>query len=748
MLFKWFPWKFIIRRFAKSKGFLDPISILSHIRRFAQPSEISEPIELLRAGVILHARGLVNSRAIQQNLDWIWPYWVERQFDPRDISFVPRAFSLTHINVTHRNWTAVGLPDCSLYPIVDPSGLVTPIWNSWSIDFWIYEEGGEFLRPSKFKEVPQRLNYLNELSVSTLAKTDNLKLFSLVKVDQKNNAPQCRIKIKATSNKPAWLVASVRPYNPEGVSFINNISFSDGDTWNINHKNTVKFNQKADRHLTSDYHNGDVSLKLNSESTSEKIKCKVGMATAAAMFKIQPDEDKNLEVSIPLLKEKKVKYCHPTSWRENINESCSINIPNKKIQYLFENAKRTVVLHSPEEIYPGPFTYKRFWFRDAAFILNSLLLMGQFKRAQKVINAFPNKQSINGYFHSQEGEWDSNGQVLWILDKYHRFTNTKPSIQWCRYINKAGNWIINKRVKSHKDDLHAGLLPAGFSAEHLGPNDYYYWDDFWSAAGLKSAADLLKSNYFEEESKIFKEQSEDLLNSIGKSIQGMSERLGTKAIPASPYRRMDSGAVGSISAAYPLGLYPSDDIRMKTTVDYLIDNCLVEDGFFHDMIHSGINPYLTLQLAQLLMQNSDERYRKLVAKITELASATGQWPEAVHPATKGGCMGDGQHIWAASEYISMIRNCLVYEIPDQEKIILGKGIYPDWLKENHLISIKNAYNFWGKLSYSLKPENEKIIFEFESKWHDKMPEVILDLPGLEEIKVNEESSHLEIPRIK
>ena len=40
------------------------------------------------------------------------------------------------------------------------------------------------------------------------------------------------------------------------------------------------------------------------------------------------------------------------------------------------------------------------------------------------------------------------------------------------------------------DEIDAGLLPAGFSAEHLGPNDYYYWDDFWGLAGLIAAARL------------------------------------------------------------------------------------------------------------------------------------------------------------------------------------------------------------------------------------------------------------------
>ncbi|MFO7715053.1 hypothetical protein, partial [Desulfosarcina sp.] len=45
---------------------------------------------------------------------------------PRDISFILRGFAFSHVNLTHRNWTAVGHPDLPYYPIVDPRGLVTP----------------------------------------------------------------------------------------------------------------------------------------------------------------------------------------------------------------------------------------------------------------------------------------------------------------------------------------------------------------------------------------------------------------------------------------------------------------------------------------------------------------------------------------------------------------------------------------------------------------------------------------------
>ena len=77
--------------------------------------------------------------------------------------------------------------------------------------------------------------------------------------------------------------------------------------------------------------------------------------------------------------------------------------------------------------------------------------------------------------------------------------------------------------------------------------------------------------------------------------------------------------------------------------------CLVHGGFFHDMTHSGINPYLTLHLAQVLLRAGDPRYFSLMTAVAKLASPTGQWPESVHPRTGGGCMGDGQHVWAAAK---------------------------------------------------------------------------------------------------
>ncbi len=250
MLLNSWPVRFLITRAARAYGFLDPVNLVAKIRGFAEPSEFAEPLELLRAGMLFHARGLVNTKAIQNNLDWIWPYWVERQFNPADESFIPRAFSFSHINLTHRNWTAVGLPDVAFYPIVDPRGLVTPLFDGWSLDFWLVPESGPLLVPSKLPEFEQALALDDNLRVRSVARWPDGELETSVALCLHNQEPHCCVAARPERLERGWLAVALRPYNPEGISFIEKIAVSaDGCGWLINGRHAVLFDHRPARHL-------------------------------------------------------------------------------------------------------------------------------------------------------------------------------------------------------------------------------------------------------------------------------------------------------------------------------------------------------------------------------------------------------------------------------------------------------------------------------------------------------------------
>jgi hypothetical protein len=730
MWLRWFPWRLLVSRAARAGGLVDPVKVLARLESFAQPLEGKVPLELIRAGLVFHARGLLNTGAIQHNLDWIWPFWVERQYDPTDEAFIPRAFSITHVNLTHRNWTAIGLPDRDALPIVDPRGLVTPFWDGWSLDGWIVARDGPRLIPSKLRDAVQHFETEGGVAVATRSACDGMELLSRACVEEREGSDDCVLSLRGRSVSDAWLVVALRPYNPDGVSFVEEVHLDGpGAGWSVSRRHLVSFDPAPDRYAFSDYHSGDVHAHLLDPDGREGVRCKVGMATAAALYRIAGGGERHAVVRVPLDRKRRgPARQRRATWGDALEGVAVLRVPDARMQSLFDAAVRTLVLHSPGEVYPGPYTYKRFWFRDAAFILHALLCLGLADRVERVLDTFPRRQTPTGLYHSQEGEWDSNGEALWILLRYCELTGREPNPAWRRSIRRGSRWIQRNRLPADGEALHAGLLPPGFSAEHLGPNDYYYWDDFWGIAGLHAASRLLSTARGDEPPSAFREEAERFREAVNRSLTRVALRLGRPGMPASPYRRLDSGAVGSLAAGYPLQIFPARDERLLDTAEFLLSRCLVNGGFYQDIIHSGVNPYLTLHLAQILLRAGDRRYQALVRTVADLASPTGQWPEAVHPRTGGGCMGDGHHAWASGEWVLMIRNMFVRE--EGDRLVLSSGILPEWLAQTGgAVSFGPAPTSFGAVRVEVLARGREAEVRWSGSWRDAPPVVEIRLPG-------------------
>ncbi len=732
LLNSWFT-RLLITRAARAYGFLDPIRLLARMRGFAQPSQVAEPIELLRAGMLFHARGLVNTKAIQNNLDWVWPYWVERQFNPGDPSFIPRAFSFSHINLTHRNWTAVGLPDIPYYPIVDPRGLVTPLFDGWSLDFWLIpESGAERMLPSKLTDYAQSLFLDGTLGVLSTGVSGEGALTSEVGLQLEDGRPFCNIELRPSEKATGHVAVSLRPYNPEGISFVERIEILTGGTgWKVNRRHTVDFDRPPARHVLSVYAEHDAAQRLHEPAQKNtEVMCHVGMATAVALFPVASLRSQPLTIRVPIYDDidarKRPKFAQPPSWREARASLAKLRVGDPVVQRLYDLAITNIVLHSPGEVYPGPYTYKRFWFRDAAFILHALLTLGGIERTRRSLGEFAPRQRRDGYFLSQEGEWDSNGEALWIYHRFALLTGETLPMGWLDAVTRGARWIFGHRLPEDSGQPEAGLFPAGFSAEHLGPNDFYYWDDFWGVAGLRSAAALLR----ERDEKFAGEcerEAAKFLAAIERSIPNGPGRRFPGSIPAAPRRRMDSGAIGSIVADYPLQLFGPGDTRVLRTADFLRDHSFFEGAFFQNMIHSGINAYLTLHLAQVRLRAGEVAAAwALMDRVAALASPTGQWPEAIHPHTGGGCMGDGQHIWAAAEWALMVRNCFVRE--EGEWLIIASGVREPWWREGGA-SFGPTLTPFGPVSVRMVISGGTVRVTIEGRWRGPAPRVEVRLPG-------------------
>jgi hypothetical protein len=504
------------------------------------------------------------------------------------------------------------------------------------------------------------------------------------------------------------------------VSFIEEIGLSkEGLNWRINGIECLDFGQKVERHMASTYKEGDVFLNLLKREDRERVKCDVGLASAAALYPVEPAAPAEFSVHVSLDKDPENKTIFPvrsggSTWTEALEGVCRLRVPEKRIQFLWDAAVRSIVLHSPHEIYPGPFYYKRFWFRDAVFILHAMLCIGLHDRARRIITQFPSRQKMGGYFQSQEGEWDSNGQVMWIIKRFSDLSGRLCDEPLLRALVKAGNWIRRKRLPRTSRNLHAGLLPAGFSAEHFGNNDYYYWDDLWGIAGLESGAEICRRYGLDRDADCFQKEAQDFRLAFEDTLDRSNDIRRHNGVPASPYRRMDSGAVGSIVGGYPLQLWPAGDSKLLATVEFLLENCFIDRAFFQDMSHSGLNVYLSLHCAQVLLRAGDERYHPIVRRMAELASSTGQWPEAIHPQTLAGCMGDGQHIWASAEWVMILRNMFVRE--EGQDLVLLQGLPAEWLSSSETVEMGPVHTAFGPVTICVTPDRDALRVAWNGEW--------------------------------
>jgi len=472
------------------------------------------------------------------------------------------------------------------------------------------------------------------------------------------------------------------------------------------------------------------------------------MATAASVYRFA-GPSAELTIRVPLGKEldamgNRKRFDPSVTWQRARSDVAELRVPDERIQFLYDSAVQTLVLLSADEIVPGPYTYRRFWFRDACLMMNALLAIGLSDRVRRGIERFSERQLRNGYFRSQEGEWDSNGQVLWIIDRYESLSGKPLDQSLLNSMAKAVEWIDRKRVCGTDGSLHDGLLPAGFSAEHLGPNDHYYWDDFWAEAGLRAAERIFSRTGRSPDAASARRLADEVRIAIERSIAAIPWSRSLGGIPASPYRRMDAGAIGSLVADYPLQLFPPGEPRIMTTVDAIVGKYFHKGGFFQDIIHSGINAYLTLDVAQTLLRAGDARYSELIKTVARLATATGQWPEAIHPHTLGGCMGDGQHGWAAAEWAMMIRNLFVRE--EGERLIVGSGLFREWFDADEELRFGPTLTPWGPVTIRVDRPRSAPVVTIEARWRNIAPLIDVAVPSFKPVADVDASRPVQLER--
>jgi len=731
---------FVVRRIlARFRVGPDILRHLSTFQRLGESLEATPPGEMVPVGVRTVLRAIRTRGAVQIRPDWVWPFWVERQVDPASPAFIPRGHLPFMTNLTQRNWTMVGALESEWEGIVDPRGLVTAWFDGWSLDWWSHDSNGWHF-PSKDHAVTQDLVEAVPV-VRTALKVDSGRLEELVYCPLDHDSVV--VELANHTDEEVELALAVRPYNPEGLAVVESLLLS-GSTVLVDGRPGLFLPRPPDRHVVSTFRDGDTAALLSNEAAGPPevfVKDPSGMIQAAFVYRVPAGESVRCAIPLPhhrreerrkRVSKKVVHHIPPVTcaqvvagWKDELSRGMQVRLPDHKLQEAVDaNRAYMKLFYDGDSITPGPFTYHRFWFRDAAYQLVAMARWGMPEEAAKVLSTFGDRQHRDGFFYSQWREWDSNGAALWAIAEYHRLTGDATVARaLAPNISKGAQWITDKCRGREDDERVKGLFPPGVSAEHLGPYDYYYWDNFWGLRGLLDAEYLLNQLGDRQGAAAASAGAEEMHRAIMASLGMAAGRLGAQIMPAGPTRGIDAAMVGSLAACYPLGLFGAGDPWITGTARVIRERFCIEDAFFQQISHTGLGTYLTLQLAFVELEAQDPRAWQRLRWLLDHATPTYTWPEAIHPRLKGGCMGDGHHGWAAADFLSFVRNLLVRESGPLELAVLT--LLPDEWRGAETV-VRNAPTAYGELSYSLRWQGSEAVFE----WEKSSAETTITLPAL------------------
>lgn len=212
-------------------------------RRLGNPSDSVIPGETLPMISKLIGTGIWNYSFFQFHRHFHFPYWAHRQYNPRDVSFIPRSHNLLSMNQTHRNWVSISYPGAEQEISVDPAGAVMIGHDGWTIEFSVMTNSG-LIRPH---DEPLRIKFfLIDASTITLH-------WRKREIIIQATADGVRVSCENKKN----LVLSVRPFNMEGPAFIYRLKLFDDFTKLQVNKDIVQFQHPPRYYELSTLYAGD-----------------------------------------------------------------------------------------------------------------------------------------------------------------------------------------------------------------------------------------------------------------------------------------------------------------------------------------------------------------------------------------------------------------------------------------------------------------------------------------------------------
>ena len=300
-------------------------------------------------------------------------------------------------------------------------------------------------------------------------------------------------------------------------------------------------------------------------------------------------------------------------WRAQSDRGMRLVLPDDRLaEAVAANRRFTSLLHDGESILRArpPTTGSGSAIPPTAFPRPRPVRLPA-RRLAGVLASYPARQRGDGFFFSQDNEWDSNGAALVALARHWRLARDTPFVEGIVEpiaAARTGSTASGGQQEGGKGDDAplTGLLPPG-----CPPSTSARWTTTTgttsgrggAAGGRRAAAPPARRG--RRRGGVRLRHGAD----VEASLALTAARLGTVRHPGRPQRRIDAGAVASLAALRPArpagGRRPAhrgDGGRPARAVP-----ARRRKHFFQGIGHSRLGTYLTMQLAAVELRAGDHR---------------------------------------------------------------------------------------------------------------------------------------------
>lgn len=107
-------------------------------------------------------------------------------------------------------------------------------------------------------------------------------------------------------------------------------------------------------------------------------------------------------------------------------------------------------------------------------------------------------------------------------------------------------------------------------------------------------------------------------------------------------------------------------------------------------------------------------------------------------------MGDGQHGWAAAEWLMMMRNLFVRE--EGRLIVIGSGLFPEWLESGRRVSFGPTLVPGGQVRVRIRPSAGDLLLDLDLGRQTGPLDMHVAIPGYETHRLGRSCRALKIHR--